>query len=450
MKIAILTSSYPRFSGDGTAPFIKSFAENYAKLGHSVFVIAAFDPLVKGDNDLDGVKVVRFRYIWPDALSVMGHARSLKGDAKLSFLSYLLIPFFLFFGILALYRICRKEKIEVIHANWVLPNGPIALVVSRMLRIPYVLSLHGSDIFVSRMNIVFSRIARMVFRRASSVTACSEFLRDTAVTLGSPKEKTILLPYGVDPSKFSPDVDSQDLREKLAISNSDILVVAIGRLVYKKGFDVLISAWNEIFQKFPTARLLIGGDGPLLNKLKKQAIDLGIETSIIFSGRIDWQDVPGYLASGDIFVLPSVNDRFGNVDGLPNVLLEAMSCGTACVASNIGGVKLVIQNWQNGVIVEENSSVDLARCLEILVSNKQLCDTLGDAARISILQNHKWQDVAKVVISLFSNAIKISKHSYKPKRLGVLYRKHYLELFLRDKHALDTENVLDVGSYDGY
>lgn len=405
MRIAVLTSSYPRFPGDGTAPFIKSFAENYAKFGHSVFVIAPFDPLDKDENNLENVKVLRFRYIWPDSLSVMGHARSLKGDAKLSFLSYILVPFFLFFGILTLYRVCRKEEVDVIHGNWVLPNGPIALIVSRMLKIPYVLSLHGSDIYVSRMNVLFSWIARMVLHEANSVTACSDYIRSAAITLGSREEKTILLPYGVDPDKFYPDAYSDDLRKKLGVSNNDILVVAIGRLVYKKGFDVLISAWKEISKKFPTARLLIGGEGPLRYTLGKQAIDLGVDSSVIFPGRIDWQEMPKYLASGNIFVLPSVYDKFGNVDGLPNILLEAMSSGIACVASDIGGVSLIIHDWQNGVIFHEKSTEELKQILEKIISNKQLCSQLGDAARISILSDHKWQDVAKIVINLFSDAI---------------------------------------------
>src|SRR3990170_2346410 len=181
MNIAVLTSSYPRFPGDGAAPFIKSLAEGYAKLGHTVFVIAPYDPLVSKDEDIDNVQVNFFKYFWPASLNIIGHARSLKGDANLSLLSFILLPFFLVFGIVTLYHVCRKNRINVIHANWVLPNGPIALAVSLLLKIPYVLSLHGSDIYISQKNIIFSSIAKLVFIKASSVTACSEHLKKAAI-----------------------------------------------------------------------------------------------------------------------------------------------------------------------------------------------------------------------------------------------------------------------------
>ncbi|GAP13760.1 glycosyltransferase [Longilinea arvoryzae] len=449
MRIAILTSSYPRYPGDGTAPFIKSFAENYAKLGHLVYVIVPYDPAVNGDNDLENVQVIRYRYIWPNSLSLMGHAQSLKGDARLSALSFLLLPFFLFFGIIALYRVCREKKIDVIHANWVLPNGPIALVVSRLLKIPYVLSLHGSDIYVSQKNPAFSRVSRSVFDGASSVTACSRELKEAAVRLGSNEEKTYLLAWGADPEKFSPSNYSIDLRNKFGIAESEILVIAVGRLVYKKGFNILISAWKKVYEQFPTSRLIIGGGGPLQEALEQKAKELHIDGSIFFSGRINWQEMPTYLASADIFVLPSVKDEHGNMDGLPTVLLEAMSSGTACIASEIGGVPLVIEDGKNGILVQEKSSDQLSDSLINVIKNDPLRQELKDSARNSILLEHNWLNVARKLVGLFSSAIEKNKSTRRPKRLGVLYRKKYIELYLKKKPPLNTRNVLDVGCFDG-
>lgn len=449
MRIAILTSSYPRYPGDGTAPFIKSFAENFAKLGHFVYVIAPYDPAVHGDDDLENVQVIRYRYIWPNSLSLMGHAQSLKGDARLSTLSFLLLPFFLFFGIITLYRVCRKERIDVIHANWVLPNGPIALVVSRLLHIPYVLSLHGSDIYVSQKNPAFSRVARSVFDGASSVTACSQDLKEAAIRLGSNADKTFLLAWGADPEKFSPNNYSINLRRELGVTGSEILVIAVGRLVLKKGFDNLISAWKRVYEQFPTSRLIIGGEGPLRVALEQQARELHIHDSITFSGRINWQEMPTYLASADIFVLPSVKDEHGNMDGLPTVLLEAMSSGTACIASEIGGVPLVMEDGRNGILVHGKSPDQLSDRLIDVIKDDHLRQELRDSARNSIVLEHNWLNVARKMICLFTSAIGKNKNNRRPKRLGVLYRKKYIELYLKNKSPLSTRNVLDVGCFDG-
>lgn len=400
MKIAIITSSYPRFPGDGTAPFIKSLAENFAKLGNSVHVIAPYDPLVKSSENTSSVQMHWFRYFWPKSLNLIGHSRSLKGDAKLAGLSILLIPFYLFFGVLTVLRVCKAHKIDVLHVNWVLPNGPIAYIVSKLLKIPYVLSLHGSDIFVTRKNFVFTKIGSVIISKASSITACSSELKDAAISLGA-GDKVVLLPWGADPNKFSPTSYSIDLRKKYLGDKEGSLVLAVGRLVYKKGFDVLLSAWKNVINDFPDTKLLIGGEGPLKPQLESQAKELGIDSSVIFTGRIDWRDMPSYLASADIFVLPSVKDKFGNMDGLPTVLLEAMSCGTTCVASDIGGVSLVIKNWENGVLVHEKLSEELAQVLRKLIDDKQLRSRLSLDARNSIETSFSWEIVSRKIINLF-------------------------------------------------
>lgn len=448
MKIAIITSSYPRFPGDGTAPFIKSLAENFAKLGNSVHVIAPYDPLVKSSENTTSVQLHWFKYFWPKSLNLIGHSRSLKGDAKLAGLSILLIPFYLFFSILTVLKVCKAHKIDVLHVNWVLPNGPIAYIVSKVLKIPYVLSLHGSDIFIARKNFVFKKIASVIISKASNITACSSELKDAAISLGA-GDKVVLLPWGADPDKFSPTSYSIDLRKKYLGDKEGSLVLAVGRLVYKKGFDVLLSAWKNIINDFPETKLLIGGEGPLKPQLESQAKELGIDSSVIFTGRIDWRDMPSYLASADIFVLPSVKDKFGNMDGLPTVLLEAMSCGTACVASDIGGVSLVIKNWENGVLVRSNDMGELSESVHKLLSDEHFRKSISNKARSSIVNDFTWLKIARKMDELFTNIIHEKRFNSNSRRLGVVYRKRYIYRLLKDKENLNTDYVLDVGCFDG-
>src|SRR3989337_1119584 len=121
MRIAILTSSYPRFIGDGTAPFVKSIAEAMVKSGHVIEVVAPFDPEVRASDKM-GIKIHRFRYSFCNKLHIMGHGRALEADVRLQPLAILLLPFFLLSAFVTLWRVTGNQKSEVIHVHWVLPN----------------------------------------------------------------------------------------------------------------------------------------------------------------------------------------------------------------------------------------------------------------------------------------------------------------------------------------
>lgn len=400
MRIAILTSSYPRFEGDGVAPFVKSIAENLARIGHNVEVIAPYDIAVRNQIAND-VVVHRFKYIWPRSLHIMGHAKSLQSDVKLRPLSYLLLPLYMIFGFWELLRVTGNQKSQVIHINWVLPNGPIGLWVAFLRRIPFVLSLHGSDVFLASKNHLFGKVASLVFKRAFAVTACSDELRAAAIRLGANPSKTFLLAWGADPSIFHPSYHNNQIRDG---DSEMIRVVSLGRMVYKKGFDKLIEAWASISKSCPGSRLIIGGDGPLRKDLEQQVKELSLADSVQFPGQILWSSVPEFLNAADIFVLPSIKDRYGNMDGLPTVLLEAMSSEMAVVASNIGGVPLVIVDEETGRLVPPNDVEALSIAVIDLIKNHEKRVRLSKQARNSVETKYNWLNVAKFLSNLFSGA----------------------------------------------
>src|SRR3972149_9095687 len=115
MKIAFITSSYPRFPGDGTAPFIMSIAEHFARFGHDVEVVAPYDVVARPMPSV-GVKVHRFRYVWPDSWHIMGHARSLREDVRLRPSAFLLLPFFLAASLITLWRGAGGGQPQPIYA----------------------------------------------------------------------------------------------------------------------------------------------------------------------------------------------------------------------------------------------------------------------------------------------------------------------------------------------
>jgi glycosyltransferase involved in cell wall biosynthesis len=473
MRIAVLASSYPRFPGDGAAPFVKSIAEHMAHLGHAVEVVAPYDPAVSAPDTTrpaDSVRVHRFRYIWPARLHIMGHARAMEADA-LEPLS-LPLPLFLAAAFFALWRVTGRQKSQAIHVHWVVPNGPVAACVAALRRIPFVISLHGSDIFFARRNRLFGAVAGWVFRRAAGVTACSPELRDGALALGAREVR--LLAWGADPQIFHPQRRSFAYRQAAGwaagsqAAGQPVIVTALGRLVYKKGFDRLVTAWAGLAARQPqahgepSAHLVIGGDGPLRAALETQVQQLGLQGRVSFAGQIPWDQVPDFLASSDVFILPSVRDAQGNMDGLPTVLLEAMGCGLAVVASRLGGIPLVIEDGQNGLLIPPDDVPALENALETMLQPARR-QALAQAARRSIEQTFNWTNVARSLAEMLAQAVsqretagprrlerpfwgRSSSHPKQATRMGSVYRDEMIRLLGR---GAQDGRVLDVGCHDG-
>ncbi len=402
MRIVILTSSYPRFPGDGTAPFIQSIAEHLFKVGHQVEVVAPYDADLQDDKS-SIIKAHRFRYVWPARWHIMGHAKSLKADVRLRPAAYLLSPLFLLGAFFKLMRVTRGQKTQLIHVNWVLPNGPIAALVSTIRGIPFVVSLHGSDMYVAQSNPVFGAVSRWVFQKASAVTACSVELLQAAQALSAPPN-IHLLTWGADPEIFCPKPENRPMARSYGLNGRETKIITLGRLVPKKGFEVLIRAFALIAQHHPNTRLIIGGEGPIRASLEALTQTLTIPDQVIFPGRIPWDQAVDFLSFGDIFVLPSIQDKHGNMDGLPTVLFEAMACGLPVVASDLGGMKNVIKDQENGLLVPPGDVQILANTLEGLLQHPEQRAYLGNAARESVVSEHNWGAVANKLTEIFNEA----------------------------------------------
>ena len=407
MRIAVITSSYPRYQGDSTAPFVKSICEHLVKAGHQVEVLAPYDPATE-PMETNGVGLHRYKYIWPDHLHIMGHARSLKNDTQLRPLSLFLLPFFLLSAFWNLLQITNTQKSQIIYAHWVIPNGLVAAWVSKALKIPFIISLHGSDMYIAQKNPVFSACARWIFRQASFITACSPELLQGAMKLGAVK-KTLLLAWGADPSVFSPERREVPKSSVQTSRKQPLVIGTLGRMVQKKGFLNLLDATPAILEASPGIMLIMGGDGVLKKELELRASRLGISQNVSFPGSILWNEVPGFLARTDIFVLPSIKDSSGNLDGLPTVLLEAMSSGCAIIASNIGGVSLVIEDGKNGLLVPPGDIGALTRSILNLAEDKQKRDFLRQSARLSVIERYNWVEVTRQISGILESAVLSSK-----------------------------------------
>lgn len=409
LRIAMLTSSYPLYAGDTTAPFIEELAAGIAALGHRVEVVLPAHPRLRRAPHERGVGLHPYRYA-PGVrrLQVWGYASSLAGDVGLKGSAYAAAPLALAASTVATARLARRLRPDLIVAHWVIPNGPPGALAARLAGCPLVVSLHGSDVFLAERKAPIGRRARAVFGQASAVTACSPDLTARALGLGARAATTTTIPYGVDPVRFRPATPDERaaVRAGLGLTEGERLVLAGGRLVYKKGLDVAIDAFaGDAVREVGPARLVIFGYGDLAEELRAQAARLGLADRVLFAGRLERDRIPALFAAADLFLLPSVHDHAGNVDGLPNTLLEAMATGLPIVASNVVGVPTVIDDGVHGLLVPERDAAALGAAVAALLRDPARAAKLSKAARARVERELTWPQIAGRFLGVYRAAI---------------------------------------------
>ncbi len=408
MKVCLLTHAYPRFPNDTTAPFVEMTAETLQKQGIDVTVLTPDTPKFSRNTTDHSVNLQTYRYFFPRRLQQLGYSNTLVNDCELKRYVYLLAPFMFLSGIFHLFRLHRKYRFDVIHTFWLLPNGFIGVVVSRVCQVPLMVALRGSDMFISKQNSIFRAMARWTLKHAAMVTSVTPAFFSDLKSFGVTAEKMRLVPNGSHPHLFPTPPLSRllALQKHLLIVEDDMIVFALGRIVLKKGFDILIQALSLVQEKVQNVTLIIGGDGTDLGRLKILAKKLGVSENIRFPGTISRTDISTYFHLCDIFTLPAVFDPKGNVDGCPNVILEAMACGKPVVASNISGIPVVVKDGETGVLVEEKNIEMLAAALVALLTDKPKREQFGCAGRRRILNELTWDKVIEQIKDVYQYCVK--------------------------------------------
>ncbi|HET9221132.1 MAG TPA: glycosyltransferase, partial [Roseiflexaceae bacterium] len=289
---------------------------------------------------------------------------------------------------------------------WVLPNGPPAALAARLRGLPLVISLHGSDVYLAERAAPLALAAASALRAAAAVTACSSDLRERALRLGASADRVDVIPYGVDPQAFQPDQASgAHVRAELGLPPDTPLVVTVSRLVYKKGLTYLLEAFPRVLERHPRAVLVIAGYGDLRDELERRAGELGIAARVRFPGQLARDRAARYVGAADVYAVPSIHDQGGNVDGLPNALLEGMGAARPIVASRVAGIPEVINDGQHGLLTPERDSDALAAAITRLLDDRALAQRLGAAARRRVLDELTWDATAERFESVYRRAV---------------------------------------------
>jgi glycosyltransferase involved in cell wall biosynthesis len=270
--------------------------------------------------------------------------------------------------------------------------------------VPFGVTLHGSDDFMAEHNPLFRWMARKALGGAAHVTSCSADLRDRLLAIGGgPPEKVKLVANGTERMDGVPPAG--DLLERLGVGEDEPLVAGVGRMVDKKGFRYLLEAIPKVLEGCPEARFVLGGGGDLQPVLERRAAELGLGDRLLFPGMLSHPEVLELVARANLFVMPSVRDERGNVDGLPIVVLEAMAAGTPVVASDLAGMPLAVDSGVTGLLVPEKDPVALAAALGELLADPQRARAMGEAGRLKVQEELNWDAVAMRHDALYRRAV---------------------------------------------
>ncbi len=261
-----------------------------------------------------------------------------------------------FFAASNLARILKTTGARRIHAHFAHIPTDIAMYASRLCRIPFSFTAHANDLF-ERGWLIREKVARADF-----AVAISEYNRDFMVGQGADRKKIHIVRCGVDSGEIS-----SGLAEKA--ENAVPAIGSLGRLVEKKGMDVLIAALGRLKADGLEFRLEIAGDGPLTEELKRLSANAGIAERTSFLGAIRHDDVFKWLRTLDLFALACKEDRSGDRDGIPVVLMESMAAGIPTISTGISGIPELIEDGRTGLLAAPGDPESLADKIAFVLRN---------------------------------------------------------------------------------
>jgi glycosyltransferase involved in cell wall biosynthesis len=365
---------------------------------HTVTCLVPWHPGAKLEEEMDGVTVVRFKYFF--GFERLCYDGGILANMKKSFLAKLQPPFLVKAQEKAIRNIVKKEKIDLIHAHWIVPQGYIASKIKRRFGTPYVVTAHAGDIFPLK-NPFFRKIGKRALQDCSACTVNSKATGKAVQDL-YPVDMSII-PMGVDLKQFSPKLKDKKVRKEFGIDGEFLLFV--GRIAEKKGLTYLLDAMPSVVEQFPKVKLVIIGDGPLKIELEAQAENLKLGENVVFAGKRKNEDLGKYFASADVFVGPSIVTKNGDTEGLGVVFLEALASGTVVIGGNVGGVPDIIKDGKTGLLVEEKNSKELSKKIIELLEDKKKREKMVKAGQKHIKDHYDWEKVSRKFEELFSKVV---------------------------------------------
>jgi glycosyltransferase involved in cell wall biosynthesis len=400
LKICLLTSSYPRSSEDTASVFLRHLADKLADRGIDVHVLAPADG--EGGTTIEkNVTVHRFQYL-PVSLQKLAYGSGILPNLRRQPLLWTQVPFFLVSMTWSLLRLIRRERPDLIHAHWILPQGLVAVLAKYLCAIPVITTAHGTDAFALQNKLV-RRLKRFVVGESDAWTANS---RATLDAIGPPSGLPTpqIIPMGVDADFFSRG-NPDSLRREL--SENELLVLFVGRLIENKGCRDLLHAVSLLPESTRAKTTLwIVGDGYDRASLQQSANALRISHKVRFWGSVRNDLLPNFYAAADLFIAPSVQTASGEAEGQNVALLEAAAARACVLATRIGGIGEFVKDGITGVLVEPGNPRELAAAMEKLLLDAPLRSRLAESASLDVKSRYDWRQIAAQFEQLYRQVVK--------------------------------------------
>ena len=293
-------------------------------------------------------------------------------------------------------KLQAEQDFDVIDAHFVYPDGAAAVLLGKWFGKPVVVSARGTDIHTFPQYRVPRMWIEWVLREAAALVAVSGSLAEHLKQLGAPGSKISVLRNGVDLKLFAAG-DRAALRKELNLRGP--LLLSVGHLVMDKGHQLVIEALRQL----PDSRLVIIGDGPMRGHLQALAAQLGVADRITWTGTIDQPTLVKYYGAADVTVLASKEE------GMPNVLLESMACGTPVVSADVGGAREVVDTVESGILLEQRTAQAIVDAVRKLMARP-----LSSAAVRRYAERFSWTATTDGLLSLFERVALACRSGFSP------------------------------------
>jgi len=394
LRILTFTSLYPSRVNPLQGIFIHQRVVHLARRpGNSVEVIApvpyfpSWLPLprwrqfseIPREEEIDGVRIHYPRYPLLPRISMPAHG-------MLMYLSSLSLAL----------RLHREKTFDCIDAHFVYPDGFAAVRLGKRLGLPVVVSARGTDINVYPSFRLIRPMLRWTLTHAAGAIAVSADLRNKVIALGIPEAKIQVIANGVDTARFHP-LDAKSARKQLGLPEGGPIAVSVGSLIESKGHHLLIASVAKLAAQFPKLRLYVIGEGVYRANLEELVREKQLQNKVFLPGNRPNEELPLWFSAADLSCLMSSRE------GWPNVVPEALACGTPVLATRAGGIPEILTSPELGMFVERNVD-SIAAGLEQALARAWNREEIARHAR-----SRSWGTVAAEVEAFLKSKVEPSR-----------------------------------------
>ncbi|HXV86964.1 MAG TPA: glycosyltransferase family 4 protein [Gemmatimonadales bacterium] len=393
MRILHIVTAFPRDESDVITPWLVELLRRLRARGYDAEV---FTSAYRGTRpaDFQGIPVHRFRYFfrrWED----LTHDEAAPDRVRRSWRYRITAMCYVAFGAVAIWRLCRRRRYEVIQVHWPLPHALFGWSARAASGARSVLTFYGVEL---RLAATGPRPLRWFLaqaaRRADRVVAISRYTAAEVQRLG--RQDVSVIPYGVG---VPPAGDPTSPRDP--VGERPFTAVFVGRLVPRKGVDVLLQALRKMSRT--PSRAVVVGTGPEAERLRALAVQLEVGDRVRFVGRVSDRELGNIYRLADAVVLPAVVDARSDTEGLGVVLLEGMQYGVPAVGSEVGGIPDIVEHEASGLLVRPGDPDALAAALTRLAHDPALARRLGEAGRERVRRVFGWPAIVERWATLYDS-----------------------------------------------